>query len=116
MKPEVFLPLAGIRVIEFSYLVMGPVCGMILADFGAEVIKVESVSGDNTRRLTGAAAGFFGSFNRNKKSFAVDMDDKRGREAVLRLLAGADVLVENFGPKRMKKMGLTKELLSRINP
>lgn len=116
MKQEISLPLAGIRVIEFSHLVMGPVCGMILADFGAEVIKVESVNGDNTRRLTGAASGFFGSFNRNKKSFAVDMEDKRGREAVLRLLAGADVLVENFSPKSMKKMGLTQEILSRINP
>ena len=85
------LPLAGLRVIEFTHMVMGPSCGMILADLGAEVIKVEPVTGDNTRKLLGSGAGFFGMFNRNKKSLAVDTKDPRGLEIVLKLVAGADV-------------------------
>ncbi len=86
------LPLAGVRVVEFTHMVMGPTCGMVLADLGAEVIKVEPVGGDNTRRLLGSGAGFFALFNRNKKSLAVDVKDVRGREIVLKLVAGAEVL------------------------
>ena len=74
------LPLAGLRVVEFTHMVMGPTCGMVLADLGAEVIKVEPLAGDSTRRLLGSGAGFFGTFNRNKKSLAVDVKDPRGRE------------------------------------
>ena len=62
------LPLAGLRVVEFTHMVMGPTCGMVLADMGAEVIKVEPIDGDRTRRLLGAGSGFFPMFNRNKKS------------------------------------------------
>src|SRR5213596_1002463 len=79
------LPLAGIRVVEFSHMVMGPTCGMILGDLGAEVIKVEPIGGDNTRRLVGSGAGFFPMFNRNKMSIAVNVKDPRGREIVLKL-------------------------------
>jgi len=78
------LPLSGIRVVEFTHMVMGPTCGMILADLGAEVIKVEPLSGDNTRKLMGSGAGFFPMFNRNKKSLAVDVKTEAGRELVLR--------------------------------
>ncbi|MFN9105621.1 MAG: CoA transferase, partial [Betaproteobacteria bacterium] len=79
------LPLAGIRVIEFAHMVMGPSCGMVLADLGAEVVKVEPVVGDNTRRLAGSGAGFYAAFNRNKKSLAVDLADPQARAAVLAL-------------------------------
>ena len=110
------LPLAGIRVVEFTHMVMGPTCGMVLADLGAEVIKVEPLAGDNTRRLLGSGAGFFGLFNRNKKSLAVDVKDARGREIVLRLLAQADVFSENFKPGTMDKLGFGPAALAALNP
>jgi crotonobetainyl-CoA:carnitine CoA-transferase CaiB-like acyl-CoA transferase len=110
------LPLAGIRVVEFTHMVMGPTCGMILADLGAEVIKVEPLGGDSTRRLLGSGAGFFGLFNRNKKSLAVDVKDARGREIVLRLVAGADVFSENFKPGTMDKLGFGPRALAKLNP
>ena len=110
------LPLAGVRVIEFTHMVMGPSCGMVLADLGAEVIKVEPLAGDNTRRLLGSGAGFFGMFNRNKKSIALDMKSARGREIVLRLAAGADVFSENFKSGTMERLGLGFEVLERLNP
>ena len=110
------LPLAGLRVVEFTHMVMGPTCGMILADLGAEVIKVEPLAGDSTRRLMGSGAGFFSIFNRNKKSLAVDVKDPRGLEIVLRLLADADVFSENFKSGTMDKLGLGVEALSRLNP
>ena len=72
------LPLAGLRVVEFTHMVMGPTCGMVLADLGAEVIKVEPVDGDRTRHLLGAGAGFFPLFNRNKKSVAIDLRQASG--------------------------------------
>src|SRR2546425_1287871 len=90
------LPLKGIRVVEFTHMVMGPTCGMILGDLGAEVIKVEPVGGDNTRKLIGSGAGFFPMFNRNKKSLAVDTKDPRGQDIVRKLVANADVFSENF--------------------
>ena len=74
------LPLAGVRVIEFAHMVMGPTCGLILADLGAEVIKVEPLDGDHTRKLTASGAGFFPTYNRNKKSFAADLKSAQGRE------------------------------------
>ena len=110
------LPLAGIRVVEFTHMVMGPTCGMILADLGAEVIKVEPLAGDNTRRLLGSGSGFFGMFNRNKQSLAVDVKDPRGREIVLRLAAGADVFNENFKSGVMERLGFGYPALSRLNP
>jgi crotonobetainyl-CoA:carnitine CoA-transferase CaiB-like acyl-CoA transferase len=115
-SPANALPYAGIRVVEFTHMVMGPTCGMILADMGAEVIKVEPVKGDSTRNLLGSGAGFFPTFNRNKKSLAVDMQDPRGREVVLRLVAGADVFSENFKGGTMARLGMDYESLSRVNP
>ena len=96
------LPLDGVRMVDFTHMILGPSMGMILADMGAEVIKVEPVKGDNTRRLIGSGAGFFAMFNRNKKSLAVDTKDPRGREIVLKLCASADVFSENFKPGAMK--------------
>jgi crotonobetainyl-CoA:carnitine CoA-transferase CaiB-like acyl-CoA transferase len=110
------LPLAGVRIVEFTHMVMGPTCGMILADLGAEVIKVEPVAGDNTRRLLGSGAGFFPMFNRNKKSIAVDTGDPRGREIVLKLVATADVFSENFKGGTMAKLGFDHASLSKLNP
>jgi len=110
------LPLQGLRVIEFTHMVMGPTCGMVLADLGAQVIKVEPPGGDNTRRLIGAGAGFFGCFNRNKHSLVVDVQDPRGREIVLRLVATADVFSENFKAGTLERMGLGHEALRSLNP
>ncbi len=110
------LPLAGIRVVEFTHMVMGPTCGMILADLGAEVIKVEPLSGYSTRKLMGSGSGFFGILNRNKKSLAVDVKSAQGQELVLRLVAGADVFSENFKTGTMDKLGLGYEALSKLNP
>lgn len=109
------LPLAGVRVVEFTHMVMGPSCGMILADLGAEVIKIEPIQGDATRRLLGSGVGFFPTFNRNKKSLAVDTKDPRGREIVMKLLANADVFSENFKSGAMERLGLDYATLSRIN-
>lgn len=109
------LPLAGIRVVEFTHMVMGPTCGMILADLGAEVIKVEPITGDNTRKLLGSGAGFFPMFNRNKKSIAVDVKDPRGQEIVLKLIGGADVFSENFKGGTMERLGFGYEALKKLN-
>ena len=110
------LPLEGVRVVEFAHMVMGPSCGLALADLGAEVIKVEPLAGDNTRRLEAAGAGFFPVFNRNKKSFAVDLQKSEGRELVLKLLKKADVLTENFRPGALDKLGFSVDALKEANP
>ena len=110
------LPLAGVRVIEFTHMVMGPTCGMVLADLGAEVIKIEPIAGDNTRRLLGSGAGFFALFNRNKHSLAVNVKDPRGLEVVLKLVAGADIFSENFKAGTMDKLGLGPAALRALNP
>ena len=110
------LPLEGVRVVEFAHMIMGPACGLILADLGAEVIKVEPPEGDNTRRLAAAGAGFFPIFNRNKKSLAVDLKRAAGRELVLKLVDTADALTENFRPGALAKLGLGYEALSSRNP
>ena len=114
-SPALPLPLAGIRVVEFTHMVMGPTCGMVLADLGAEVIKVEPLSGDNTRKLIGAGAGFFAMFNRNKKSIALDVQSAQGKEAVLRLIATADIVSENFKPGTMARLGLDYASLGQLN-
>jgi crotonobetainyl-CoA:carnitine CoA-transferase CaiB-like acyl-CoA transferase len=110
------LPLHGIRVVEFTHMVMGPTCGLILADLGAEVIKIEPLTGDNTRRLLGSGAGFFALFNRNKQSLALDVKDPRGLEIVLKLVATADVFSENFKAGTMDKLGLGAAVLEKLNP
>jgi crotonobetainyl-CoA:carnitine CoA-transferase CaiB-like acyl-CoA transferase len=115
-NPSVPQPLAGLRVVEFTHMVMGPTCGMVLADMGAEVVKVEPVGGENTRRLVGAGAGFFPMFNRNKKSVELDLHSDAGAEAARRLAASADVVIENFKPGTMAKYGLDYASLSAANP
>ena len=114
------LPYAGIRVVEFTHMVMGPSCGLMLADLGAEVIKVEPVghgrNGDATRKLLGSGSGFFPLFNRNKKSLTLDLQTPEGQEAALRLIATADVVTENFKPGTMAKLGLDYESLKQQFP
>jgi len=110
------LPLEGVRVVEFAHMVMGPSCGLVLADLGAEVIKVEPLAGDNTRRLEAAGAGFFPVFNRNKKSLAIDLQQPQGKDVALRLLRTADVLTENFRPGALDKLGFSYEELKKNNP
>lgn len=110
------LPYTGVRVIEFSHMVMGPTCGLVLGDLGAEVIKIEPPEGDQTRRLLGSGAGFYPLFNRNKKSIALNLKTDAGREAVLRLIATADVLIENFKTGAMEKLGLGEAELRRRYP
>ncbi|MBX3586910.1 MAG: CoA transferase [Ramlibacter sp.] len=109
-------PLTGLRVVEFTHMVMGPTCGMVLADMGAEVIKVEPVDGDRTRRLLGAGAGFFPMFNRNKKSIGIDLHSPEGAAIARKLCASADVVAENFKPGTMGKYGLDYAALSAANP
>ena len=109
------LPLKGLRVVEFTHMVMGPTCGMVLADMGAEVIKVEPIDGARTRHLLGAGAGFFPMFNRNKKSIAIDLHNPAGAEVARKLAASADVVAENFKPGTMGKYGLDYAALSRVN-
>ena len=113
--PVSALPLNGLRVVEFTHMVMGPTCGMVLADMGAEVIKVEPIQGDRTRHLLGAGAGFFPMFNRNKKSIAIDLHSPQGAEVARRLAASADVVAENFKPGTMAKYGLDYAALSQVN-
>jgi crotonobetainyl-CoA:carnitine CoA-transferase CaiB-like acyl-CoA transferase len=110
------LPLEGIRVLEFAHMVMGPTCGLILADLGAEVIKIEPPDGDHTRKLTASGAGFFPAYNRNKKSFAVDLKSPSGRSLVLELIATADVVSENFRPGAMEALGFGYAALKTMKP
>ncbi len=110
------LPLAGVRVIEFTHMVMGPAAGLMLADLGADVVKIEPAGGDSTRRLPGSGAGYFPMYNRNKRSLCVDLKADAGRKAVLRLVDRADVVVENFRPGTMDRLGFGYEALSGRNP
>ena len=111
------LPLDGIRVVEFVHMVMGPTCGVILADLGAEVIKVEPMpGGDKTRNLSGGGSGFFPAFNRNKKSVLLDVKSPEGLALARKLVASADVVTENFRPGAMDKLGLGYEALRAENP
>ncbi len=116
MKTTAPQPLAGLKVIEFTHMVMGPTCGMVLADMGAEVIKVEPVEGEGTRRLLGAGAGFFPMFNRNKGSIGIDLHRPEGAALARRLAGRADVVIENFKPGTMQKYGLDYASLSVENP
>ncbi|WP_027476212.1 CaiB/BaiF CoA transferase family protein [Curvibacter gracilis] len=110
------LPLEGIRVIEFTHMVMGPTCGMILADLGAEVIKIEPPGGDKTRQLPGLGIGFFRSFNRNKKSVVLDIQTPEGLATAKELIGQSDVLLENFRPGLMDRLGLGAEALKAQFP
>lgn len=110
------LPLADVRVVEFSHTIMGPACGVVLADLGATVVKVEAPEGEPTRRLRGFGRGFFAYFNRNKESVALDLKSSEGREIVERLIAEADVLVENYAPGTMERLGFGYEALAKRHP
>ncbi|MCC5794566.1 MAG: CoA transferase [Chromatiales bacterium] len=116
MSGEKLAPLAGVRVVEFTHMVMGPAAGLILADMGADVIKIEPVKGDSTRHLPGSGAGYFPMYNRNKRSLCVDLKAPEGKAAVLKLLDTADVLIENFRPGTMERLGFGYEALSARNP
>ena len=109
-------PLRGIKVIEFTHMVMGPTAGVILGDLGADVIKVEPLKGDNTRRLTGSGAGYFPMYNRNKRSIALGLKNEKGREIALQLIQSADIVLENFRPGTMAKLGLDYDSLKSTHP
>jgi crotonobetainyl-CoA:carnitine CoA-transferase CaiB-like acyl-CoA transferase len=100
------LPLEGVRVVEMTHMVMGPTCGMVLAQLGAEIIKVEPPQGDKTRSLGGMGTSFFPLFNRGKRSVVLDFAKPEDRETMHRLLASADVFLENFRDGQLEKQGL----------
>ena len=111
------LPLAGLKVLELSHAVMGPTAGLVLADLGADVVKVEPAPrGDPTRYLGGFAAGFFAAFNRNKRSIAIDLKSPEGQKTLHRVAAHADIVLENYGPGTMERLGCGYEALSGVNP
>lgn len=110
------LPLSGIRVIEFTHMVMGPSVGLILADLGADVIKVEPKGGDQTRRLLGSGAGYFPMFNRNKRSICLDLKSEAGKAAAIALVETADVLIENFRPGTLARLGLGHDDFATRHP
>jgi crotonobetainyl-CoA:carnitine CoA-transferase CaiB-like acyl-CoA transferase len=103
-------------VLEFCHTIMGPTAGLILADLGADVIKIEPADGDSTRRRIGFAAGFFATFNRNKRSLALDLKSDEGRALLYRLVETADAVLENYAPGTMERLGCGYEDLSRKNP
>src|ERR1700730_11222831 len=109
-------PLAGIRVLEFCHTIMGPTAGLILADLGADVIKIEPADGDNTRRRIGFAAGVFSTFNRKQTTVAIDLKSDAGRALLHRLVATADVVLENYAPGTMERLGCGYDELSQKNP
>ena len=110
-------PLAGLRVLEFSHTVMGPTAGLIFAELGADVIKVEPApTGDHTRGLGGFAAGFFPAFSRNKRSLAVDLKQPDGQAVIHRLVPTVDLVLENYGPGTMERLGCGYEQLAPLNP
>jgi len=109
-------PLAGVKVIEFSHMIMGPAAGLILADMGAEVIKIEPLDGDATRRVQGSGAGYFTMYNRNKRSVCVDLKSKEGKATVMKLIEGADILIENFRLGTMDRLGFGYDDLSKLYP
>jgi crotonobetainyl-CoA:carnitine CoA-transferase CaiB-like acyl-CoA transferase len=109
-------PLAGIRIVEFTHMVMGPAVGAVMSELGAEVIRVEPVGGDATRALLGSGAGYFPMYNRGKKSVCLDLKNPRGLDIARRLCGQADVVVENFRSGTMEKLGLGYQALSQLNP
>src|SRR6266480_4275968 len=110
------LPLEGVRVLEFTHMIMGPTCGMILADLGAEVIKIEPPGGDKTRKLPGLGIGFFRTFNRNKKSVVLNINSPEGHATALQLIGQSDVVIENFRPGLMASRGLDYATLAKRFP
>ena len=109
-------PLTGIRIVELSHMVMGPSTGLLMADLGAEVIKIEPIDGDKTRNLRGSGAGYFSMYNRNKKSISLDLKSDEGLEIAKKIISGSDVLIENFRSGTINRLGLDYETLSVTNP
>jgi len=109
-------PLKGIRIVEFTHMVMGPVVGHILAGLGAEVVRIEPIGGDNTRRLKGSGAGYFPMYNRGKQSICLDLKSAEGIAVAKDLVARADVLVENFRPGALDRLGLDYDSCAAVNP
>ena len=109
------LPLSGTKVVEFTHMVMGPTVGCILADLGADVIKIEPLKGDNTRRLKGSGSGYFPMFNRNKRSICLDLKNETVHSVAFDLIKQADIVIENFRPGAMDKLGFGYEDLKKIN-
>ncbi|MES1972737.1 MAG: CaiB/BaiF CoA-transferase family protein [Pseudomonadota bacterium] len=109
-------PLAGLKVVEFTHMVMGPAAGAILAGLGAEVIRVEPPGGDHTRNLIGSGSGYFPMYNRHKASLCLDLKSADGLAAARRLVADADILIENFRPGALERLGLDYESLAADNP
>ncbi len=116
MTDKQALPLDNIKVLEFTHMVMGPAAGVILADMGADVIKIEPVTGDATRHLPGSGAGYFPMYNRNKRSLCINLKSEEGRDVALGLAKDADVVIENFRPGTMDRLGFGYEVLSKQNP
>lgn len=116
MEAPAHLPLKGIKVLEFTHAIMGPACGLMFADLGAEVIHIEPVEGDSTRNLKGFGSGFFSFYNRNKKSLAIDLKSEKGKSIVYQLVQNSDIVIENFGPGTMDRLGFGYEKLNSINP
>jgi crotonobetainyl-CoA:carnitine CoA-transferase CaiB-like acyl-CoA transferase len=110
------LPLAGIKVLEFTHMVMGPAVGAILVELGAEVLRIEPIGGDSTRELLGSGSGYFPMYNRAKKSLCLNLKDARGLALAKRLAAQSDVLIENFRTGTMDKLGLGYATLAAENP
>jgi len=110
------LPLSGIKIVEFTHMVMGPAVGTVLVELGAEVIRVEPIGGDSTRKLVGSGAGYFPMYNRNKKSICLDLKSPEGLDIARKLAGSADVVIENFRTGAMDKLGLGYEALSALNP
>ena len=108
-------PLAGLKVIEFTHMVMGPAVGSILASLGAEVVRVEPMGGDRTRNLVGSGSGYFPMYNRHKKSICLNLKSEKGLEIARKLADGADILVENFRPGALERLGLGYDQLSETN-
>lgn len=108
-------PLAGLKVIEFTHMVMGPTVGAILASLGAEVVRVEPIGGDRTRNLVGSGSGYFPMYNRHKQSISLNLKDPEGLGIARQLVEGADILVENYRPGAMDRLGLGYDELSKAN-
>ncbi len=109
-------PLSGLKVVEFTHMVMGPAAGAVLASLGANVIRVEPVEGDKTRTLLGSGAGYFPMYNRHKRSLALDLKSEQGLAAARRLATSADILIENFRPGALDGLGLGYAALRELNP
>ena len=110
------LPLSGIKIIEFTHAVMGPSCGLILADLGADIIRVEPSTGDPTRKLKGFGKGYYPFYNRNKESIAINIKTSEGKSIIRKMVEKTDVLIENFGPGTMDRLGYGYDEMKSINP